>query len=388
MKIALVNPFSFTYQGGVQEHVKELYTFLKERRQDVKVIAPRQNREEDYGPDFLLLGSSIVIPGNDSRVSLSYCLPFEAAAVIRREKFDLLHFHSFLPFMPFQILNGLKGSRAVKIMTSHSNIEGSFFATALGGITEFVIDSFVSQMDGVICVSTAARELVKNFNGLTAIIPNGINLKKFNQCVGGRREFRDGKVNLLFVGRVDHRKGLQILLPAFAALRRRRNDLRLIVVGDGFLRAELEAKVHQEKIPDVVFAGEVKASETPPFYAVADIFCAPSIRGETFGIILLEAMASGVPVLASDIAGYREVMPKAAGTLCPPGDIAAWEAEIEKLINEPRRRQQLVEVGLSHAKKYDWASVGPRILTFYQEVETERKNQSVGKTLVSPGGEL
>ena len=129
MKIALVNPFSFTYQGGVQEHVKSLYKVLKSLGQRVKVIAPRYLKEEDYGEDFILLGSSIVVPGNDSRVSLSYAFPLEVDEVLRRELFDVFHFHSFLPFLPFQVLDGAKKGKAIKVLTSHSNIEGSFFAT-------------------------------------------------------------------------------------------------------------------------------------------------------------------------------------------------------------------------------------------------------------------
>jgi len=368
MKIALVNPFSFTYQGGVQEHVKALYKVLKSLGQRVKVIAPRYLKEEDYGEDFILLGSSIVVPGNDSRVSLSYAFPLEVDEVLRRELFDVFHFHSFLPFLPFQVLDGAKKGKAIKVLTSHSNIEGSFFATALGGITEMVIDSFVGEMDGVISVSNAAEKMVKRFKGQKVIIPNGIDLGRFNPEVTKIPAFCDGKINILFVGRLDRRKGMQILLPAFALVKKRFKNTRLIVVGDGFLREELEGEV-RGKIEDVVFAGEVKAEKTPDYYASADIFCAPSIRGETFGIILLEAMAAGLPVVASAIEGYREVMPKEASDfLVAPGNPELLSSALVRLIEDQNLRSTLRSVGLAHAKGYDWQVVGRRILDFYQEV--------------------
>lgn len=369
MKIALINPFSFTYQGGVQEHVKALYRFLKSRGEAVKVIAPRQAREEFYGEDFLLLGSSVIIPGNDSRVNLSYALPAEIEEVLRRESFDLLHFHSFMPFLSFQILDAVKVKGVAKVMTSHSNIEGSFFATALPGITEFVIDSFVDRMDAVICVSQAAQKLVRRFKGLKTIIPNGVDLARFSAGKSRRKEFADGKRNILFVGRLDRRKGMQILLPAFALLRKKFSDIRLIVVGEGFLREELLAAVGRERIEDVVFVGEVKAENTPSYYGSADIFCAPSIRGETFGIILLEAMGSGLPVVASNIEGYAEVMPTLAKRfLVTPGEPVLLSRALEELLTDSDLRQRMRELGILHSRQYDWEVVGGRIRDFYGEV--------------------
>ncbi len=375
MKIALINPFSFTYQGGVQEHVKALYRFLKSRGESVNVIAPRQFREESYGEDFLLLGSSIIIPGNDSRISLSYSFPHEVAEVLQAERFDVYHFHSFMPFLSFQVLDAIEDPRAVKIMTSHSNMEGTFFATALGTVTELVIDSFVNRMDAVICVSEAAQKLVRRYRGVKTIIPNGIDLTRFSAGVPKRKEFADGKRNILFVGRLDRRKGMQILLPAFSLLRKKFNDIRLIVVGEGFLREELLATVAREIIEDVVFVGEVKAENTPSYYASADVFCAPSIRGETFGIILLEAMGSGVPVVASSIEGYAEVMPEAAGRfLVPPGDPVLLSAAIEELLNDPKLRERMSRIGVLHSQQYDWEITGGRISDFYEEVMKMKAN--------------
>jgi len=377
MKIALVNPFSFVYQGGVQEHIKALYRFLKKKGHLVKVLAPRQSRQENYGEDFWLFGSSIVVPGNDSRVSLSYCFPSEIEDSIKRMDFDIFHFHSFLPFFPFQVLNIVKSKDKVTVMTSHSNIEGSFFATVFGTVTELVIDSFVGQMDGVISVSKAGEKLVKNFKGSRVIIPNGIDTLKFNPDVPPISKFQDGKINILFVGRLDRRKGPQFLLPAFEELRKKHENVRLIVVGDGFLKEELFGVVKRHNIEDVVFVGEVKAEKTPGYYATADIFCAPSIRGETFGIILLEAMASGVPIVASDIEGYREVVPKEADEfLVKPERPDLLFLALTKLVEDKDLRSKFSKIGVAHAENYDWEIVGDKIFNFYLSVMKNKQENS------------
>ncbi len=369
MKIALVNPFSFAYHGGVQEHVKALYRFLKKNGHEVKVLAPRQSKQENYGEDFLLFGSSIVVPGNDSRVSLSYCFPLEIEESLNKINFDIFHFHSFLPFFPFQVLNFVKSKNIATIMTSHSNIEGSFFATVFGGVTDLVIDSFVKQMDGVISVSKAGEKLVKNFKGPKVIIPNGIDTARFSPVVPKISEFLSGKINILFVGRLDRRKGSQFLLPAFEELRKKHKNVRLIVVGDGFLKEELLGVVKRYNIEDVIFAGEVENEKIPRYYASADIFCAPSIRGETFGIILLEAMASGVPVVTTDIEGYREVMPETYHELLvKPERSDLLFLALDKLVRDGKLRSKLSKIGLSHAVNYDWGIIGERVFNFYQEI--------------------
>ena len=369
MKIALINPFSFAYQGGVQEHIKALYRFLKSKGHEVKVLAPRQLKQENYGEDFWLFGSSIVVPGNDSRVSLSYCFPSEIEDSLNKVNFDIFHFHSFLPFFSFQVLNSVKSKNAATVMTSHSNIEGSFFATVFGAVTELVIDSFLTQMDGVISVSKAGEKLVKNFKGSRVIIPNGIDTVRFNPNVSALTKFQDGKINILFVGRLDRRKGLQFLLPAFEELRKKYENVRLIIVGDGFLKEELLGVVKRYNIEDVIFVGEVENEEIPRYYAAADIFCAPSIRGETFGIILLEAMASGVPVVTTDIEGYREVMPEAYHELLvKPERSDLLFLALVKLIRDRELRSKLSKIGLSHAGNYDWEVIGDKVFNFYKRV--------------------
>lgn len=369
MKIALVNPFSFAYHGGVQEHIKALYKFLKKNGHEVKVLAPRQSSQENYGDDFWLFGSSIVVPGNDSRVSLSYCFPSEIEDRLNGVNFDVFHFHSFMPFLSFQVQNAVKSRNVAMVMTSHSNIEGSFFATVFGVVTELVIDSFVGQMDGVISVSKAGEKLVKNFQGPRVIIPNGIDTVRFNRDVPKIAKFQDGKINILFVGRLDRRKGLQFLLPAFDNLRKKYEKIRLIIVGDGFLKEEFRSDVSGRNIKDVIFAGEVKEEEMPGYYATADIFCAPSIRGETFGIILLEAMASGIPVVTTDIEGYREVVPKEAGEfLVKPERSDLLFLALEKLVKDKELRSKFSKIGLAYAGGYDWEIVGNKVFNFYQEI--------------------
>lgn len=378
MKVALVCPYSFAYHGGVQEHVRSLAKVLGNLGHAVKIIGPRQNKKEDYGREIILVGSEIIIPGNDSRVDISYATSTELSGILGKEGFDVVHFHSFQPFLSFQILDFfVKDSRVLKILTSHSNNEGTLLATFFGGVMDFVADSFISKMDGVICVSHAAEKLIKNYPGLKEIVANGVDLARFNPQIESRSQFRgDDKFNLLFVGRLDPRKGVQVLLPAFAFLKKRYENLRLIIVGDGFLKESLLEKVVREKIKDVVFVGSVAREELPSYYRSADVFCAPSLRGESFGLILTEAMACGVAVLTSDIDGYREVVPSKE-FLVPPGDSVSLALAIEALVENSGRRKRMVEEGLSRAKLYDWGVVGGKVADFYVKASEAKKAISV-----------
>jgi phosphatidylinositol alpha-mannosyltransferase len=177
-----------------------------------------------------------------------------------------------------------------------------------------------------------------------------------------------GVKTLLFVGRMEQRKGFGLLLEAYAQLRRRRTDLRLVAVGDGPQREGYERQVDSFGIPDVLFTGRISNEMLPRYYTSADLFCSPAIGGESFGIVLLEAMASGVPVLASAIPGFTAVIDGGKdGLLVPPNQPRVLAQAIDTLLNDDDLCRAMSVAGLRTAQQYDWHRVADSVLDVYEE---------------------
>jgi phosphatidylinositol alpha-mannosyltransferase len=182
-------------------------------------------------------------------------------------------------------------------------------------------------------------------------------------------EYRDGKTNILFVGRLEPRKGARYLVEAYAKLKQRYPDTRLIVCGRGPELGDLRELVHREHVSDVLFAGRVSETDKARFYKTADVFCAPSTGQESFGIVLLEAMAAGTAAIASDIHGYKKVIQRnLSGLLVEPRDVDALCSALERLVTEPALRKQLGERGSIRAREFDWSHVTDQLLAFYDKV--------------------
>jgi phosphatidylinositol alpha-mannosyltransferase len=238
-----------------------------------------------------------------------------------------------------------------------------------------------SRLDGCILVSPALRDSRASY--LPAeyrIIPNGIDYTRFAAAqIRPVAPFDDGRPNILFVGRLDARKGFIHLLRAFPAIKQAFSDARLLVVGafGEEEKSRLPKYIRDEDWQDIHFIGRVSREELPRYYRTATLFCAPSTGGESFGIVLLEAMAAGLPVIASDIAGYRSVMQDGAqGCFVPPGDKEAIVHAIAALLREPERREQMAAVGRATAARYDWHVVAPRVLDYYQELIRVRRRET------------
>ncbi len=183
----------------------------------------------------------------------------------------------------------------------------------------------------------------------------------------------DGKRNLLFVGRLEKRKGAKYLLRAFVGIHARHPNTRLIVVGEGGLRKGYERAMKAAGVEDVVFAGFVPEAELPRYYASADICCSPATGHESFGIVLLEAMASGKPVVASNIDGYAQVLTHGVeGLLVRPKDPDAIAQAVEQLLNSPETRMAMGEKGRLRAQEFSWERVAQRVLSYYERLLYER----------------
>ena len=364
MKIAMVSPYDFTWPGGVTAHVAQLARELGRSGHEVQVLAPHSPSRESQDADLHVpLGRSVPLPsgGSIARVSLSWWLYPKVRALLRKEQFDVIHLHE--PMAPILPLCVLEFSDSVNVGTFHA----SYARQHLYRITHPIIKRWQQRLHGNIAVSPAARRYVNNtFPGDYEIIPNGIDFKHFSTDVAPMPQYQDGKINILFVGRLEKRKGLRYLLEAYGKLKWDLPNIRLIVVGPGNPDKESYRVMSSQNLQDVEFVGLVSYDDLPRYYASADIFCSPATGAESFGIVLLEAMSAGKPVVASDIEGFRGVMTHGEqGLLVPKKDSNALAEALGMLARDPELGRKLGGNGNRLAKEYRWEVVAGRVEAYY-----------------------
>ncbi|MBI4234572.1 MAG: glycosyltransferase family 4 protein [Chloroflexi bacterium] len=364
MNIALVSPYDFAHPGGVANHIQQLAQQFTRAGHTVKILAPSSKSPSALGIDNLVhLGRPIPVPSNGSiaRITVSLWLLPRIKALLEREHFDIIHLHE--PLTPFLPLAFLRYSRSVNVGTFHAYRPGS----KIYWLARPVLNHWVRRLQGRIAVSRPARDFVRSyFPGDYTVIPNGIDVEHFARGREPLPEFNDGKLNLLFVGRLEKRKGLKHLLGAYSRLKWEYPNLRLIVVGPGNLDKDCYRLMGERNLKDVVFTGGVPYQDLPRFYHSAHIFCAPATGKESFGIVLLEAMTAGVPIVASRIEGYASVVQEGAeGLLVPPKDDEALAEGIRRLIVDAALREALGQRGQAKAREYRWERVASQVMEYY-----------------------
>ncbi|MGZ8476133.1 MAG: glycosyltransferase family 4 protein [Candidatus Limnocylindria bacterium] len=365
LKIGIVSPYGYPHPGGVNEHVRFTYEAMTRMGHDVWIVTSKYGRERESEGHVIRLGTGWAAPANGSvgRVTLGLRFKRQAREVLEAQRFDILHFHE--PFVPFLSPTMLDASETVNIATFH----------AFGGFSpSYWIGSrfagrLAAKLDGRIAVSGAARHFIdRYFPGEYRIIPNGVDLEAF---AGAEpyEELRDGRtLNILFVGRFEQRKGLIHLLQAYHRLRKRKVDARLLVIGAGPKLRESKRFVGLRGIRDVEWLGRVSDEEKVRYFASADIFCAPNTGQESFGIVLLEAMAAGIPIVASDIHGFKRVVERnVQGILVEPKNPRALAAALYALARDPDLRHEMGEAGRARAPEFSWDRVTERIVDYYYE---------------------
>jgi len=375
MKIGLITFHSFLEPGGVKTHLLALLKEFKKKKIRAKIIVPRRKIRENYGKDVILLGTAFPINFGGGTADLVFNFtPASIEATLIKEQFDILHFHNATFPSFFQILLSPLSFKTLNILTLHSDISRTRLFKKIPQFFNFFINFCNLRIDGAIAVSPVAFKALEKFKKPKVIIPNGVDLKIFNPRNPKIKRFKDGKINLLFVGRIEERKGLIYLLKAFLILKRRYPNLRLIVAGDGPEREKCENFVKENNLRDVLFLGTVK-DDLPSLYSTCDVFCAPSIYGESFGIVILEALASGLPLVGFANRGYKELL---RGTiaerfLVKPKDYRSLTKKIEILIKNPNIRKELRQFGLKHVKEYSWEKIAKKILNFYRICYKKKK---------------
>ncbi|MBI2856522.1 MAG: glycosyltransferase family 4 protein [Chloroflexi bacterium] len=363
MKIALVSPYDYAYPGGVMAHISHLSKHLINAGHEVKIIAPLSGPPNADQGDFIRLGRSVPVPsgGSIARISLSVWLGPRIKRLLREESFDVIHLHEPLaPILPLLILHM---SQSVNVGTFHA-FHGS---GRLYWLTKYFMKRWADKLDGRIAVSAPALSYVsRHFPADYRIIPNGIDVDRFSRPCAPLVEFQDGKLNILFVGRLEKRKGLRYLLGAFSRLKWEYPNTRLLVVGPGNPEKEAYRFMAERHMEDVVFVGNVSYQDLPRYYQVADIFCAPATGKESFGIVLLEAMASGKPIVATSIEGYSSVMTNGQeGILVPHSNEEALQEALETLLKDPSLREEMGDRGRQKAPQYDWQKVTAQVSEYY-----------------------
>lgn len=364
MRIALVSPYDYSYPGGVTVHIQHLRNEFVRNGHEVKIIAPSSKPIDDC-EGVIVCGRPYSIPasGSIARIALSLRLSANVKHFLADE-FDVVHLHE--PLMPTLPITTLRFSKAINVGTFHAHNDRSL-AYFYG---RRILKRWFRKLDGKIAVSKPAMEFAsKYFPGYYNIIPNGIDIDRFSNALPFPN-LLDDKLNILFVGRLEKRKGLKYLVRAFAKVKREMPNTRLLIVGpDGGLRSGYQKTIAKNDIPDVHFLDYVSHEDLPRYYKSADVFCAPATGQESFGIVLLEAMAAGKPVIASDIDGYSQVVNHTKeGLLVPPKDENSLAMSIVHLLADKEMRNHMGAIGEESAKAYSWTVVAERISSYYERL--------------------
>jgi phosphatidyl-myo-inositol alpha-mannosyltransferase len=362
VKVALVSPYDLSVPGGVQSHVAHLATALRELGDEVELVGPGEG--DHHG-----IGGSVRVPFNGSvaPIALAPAAARRTAAMLRDLDPDVVHVHE--PLVPWTGLASLRAGIAPVVGTFHAwsaSARAYKLARPLGR-------AVLGRLAAAVAVSDAAAGYHAGALGVAPdrfrVVPNGVDVPRFAEAAPFEDLLADERPTLLFVGRLERRKGLEPLVRAFTLLKTERPELRLLVVGDGPERERCQALLPPRLSSDVVFLGRVAQEDLPRYYASCDLYVSPALGGESFGIVLLEAMAAGAPIVASDLPGYRSVAHDGVdSSLVPPGDPAALAAAIGVLLDHPSRGRAMAEEGRRTVGDFDWPVVAGRLRELYQEV--------------------
>jgi phosphatidylinositol alpha-mannosyltransferase len=358
MKVLFVSDIYYPHIGGISEHIYNLANQFERKGHDVSVLTA--SIEGDLKPDeerVIRIGKSIVIPANRScsRITLGVD-GAELSDIVK--KFEVIHIHGILaPTLP---LSTLKVSRRINIFTFHP----TFGPSIPFKIFKKYLSIYFDRIDGKIAVSKTARDSIARYlSGDYRIIPNGVDIKRF---MPSKAEYKSEN-EILFVGRIEPRKGLQFLIDALPLIKKEIPEVKLTVAGGGYKELKLNIPIDVKE--SIRFLGFVTPKDLPEIFRKATVFMSPAVSGESFGIVLLEAMASGTPVIASDIPGYKCVIKDGEnGLLAPRGNPEGIARQIIRVFKNKELKDSLIDKGFMTAKRYSWDRVSEEVLNYYYEI--------------------
>lgn len=373
MRICMVSDTYYPYIGGIAEHIYHLAVELRRHGDKVKILTTKfggrtlaclsEVPDEDQ---VFRVGRGILIRSNKSfaRVPVAIRPSARVKRFFEKEGFDVVHLHgSLAPTLP---LVALRVSKAINVFTFHATHEKS----VAYAFSRSLLLPYFRAIHGLVAVSPAARNsAAKYFPGNYRIIPNGVDVEFFSPNVPPIPELDNSRPKILFLGRFEPRKGLKYLLMALPEIVREIPDVQLVVVGTGLLGYAYKGYLAKEVEHHVHWAGLVPNEDRPRYYRSCDVFCSPAIGYESFGIVLLEAMATTRPVVASDITGYRAVLTSGEqGFLVPPRDPKAITQAIIKILKDKELARRMGEAGRKRALEFSWSNVVLQVKELYREL--------------------
>jgi phosphatidylinositol alpha-mannosyltransferase len=367
MRIGLVCPYQWDVPGGVQYHVRDLARTLRGMGHHVEVLTPAEHEESLDEEWMTWAGRTVPVPYNGSMASMQFG-PVSATRVrrwLREGNFDVVHVHE--PASPSVSLTVCMIAKGPIVATFHAATTRSKWLAAVGPMAR----PWLERISGRIAVSDFARRVqVEHLGGDAVIIPNGVHVDAFagGPTLPGHARGVDGPT-VGFLGRFDEpRKGLPVLLEAMRTVLRKHPGAQLLIAGRGDAD-EVRALIGEDLSASVSLLGELSEEDKAAFLRSVDVYCAPNLLGESFGVILIEALAAGAPIVASDLDAFARVLEDGeAGVLVRRGDPAALARALCDLLADPARRAELSARGAAAAATYDWDVLARRILAVYETV--------------------
>jgi phosphatidylinositol alpha-mannosyltransferase len=369
----MVSDTYYPYVGGIPEHILNLSQTLRSRGHSVKILTTnfksKMLKTLSSLPDeefTYRIGNGVIIRANKSLaiIPVGWRLSDKIEKFFQKEKFDIIHIHgSLAPMLP---MLAIRHSETINVMTFHA----SHPKDRKYPLVYPLIEPYIHRLHGRIAVSKSAHESnMHYFPGDCRVIPNAINTNIFNPTTSRLPQFNDDRPKILFLGRFEPRKGLKHLLQALPIIKEQIPDILLIICGAGLFGYAYQEYVAKEVKDNIYSAGLITGEERPHYYTSCDVFCAPSIGHESFGIVLLEAMASGKPVVASDIPGYRTILEDGKqGFLSQPRSPEDIADKLIKILTDPKQAKAMGEAGRKKALEYSWEQITKQIEAYYQEL--------------------
>jgi phosphatidyl-myo-inositol alpha-mannosyltransferase len=362
VKILLVCPYDWEAPGGVQVHVRQLAAELRTRGHRTTILAPGSRPSEDAG--VRIVGRPVRVPyrGTVAPISFSPGAWRRIRSAMRSFDPDLIHAHE--PLTPSTSMLAVLAAEAPVVATFHASLDRSRLMELAGPALRQVS----GRIDAAVAVSDTAASFVRRVVRVPLeIVPNGVDVRAFSDP-GRPVEGLPAGPKILWVNRLDPQKGFELMLRAFEQIASEVGEVHLLVAGDGRDRVLLRSLPGDIR-SRILRLGTVAHEALPRYHAAADVFVSPATGQESFGIVLVEAMAAGVPVVASDIEGYREVVRDGVdGLLVPPNDPNALAAAIRRVLSEPELAAALKAAGRSRAQAFSWQAVAPRLEAVYDRV--------------------
>lgn len=379
MKIGIVCPYNIFRPGGVQEAVFAHQKELMERGHEVIVITPDPRQSNEDAPENVhLVGTSTELntPFRTKADISVHAGPKEIAIYLDEQEFDILHFHEpWVPILSRQLLNR---ANCPVVATFHAKLPEAWLFRTIGKAVKPYTKSFIKDIDHMVAASDPAADHINSLiDDRVQIIYNGVDLSKYDpELIERLKKYDDDIKTILFVNRLEKRKGPDLLLKAYKHISEDHEDVRLVIASDGDMRKKLEAYVELNELPNVEFLGFVDDETKVRLYKSADVYCAPAPYGEGFGIVLLEAMAMQTPYVAGDNAGYRYATgDRADEYLVDPMQSVILAKRITDLLYDDEKRNSYKQWANDRVKNYDYRVVVDDYEAIYKRLLKEGKKK-------------